>query len=129
MCTNLAHHLSQKQKAALSKSPSACMPLGEGSSDCTKQQDIRGMDAGSLPEIPSENKSGWNLGAEGHAPPQTQPTTIGQRQQQILFFLPRKYEDALSSSADKYKHVSTEQRVSFGLIFFLFAELTILPFH
>lgn len=47
----------------------------------------------------------------------------------MLFFLPSKYKDALSSWADKYKHVCTEQRVSFVFIFFVFAELTILWSH
>lgn len=47
----------------------------------------------------------------------------------MLFFLPSKRKDGLSRSADKYKHVCTEKRVTFALIFFVFPELTILWFH
>lgn len=132
MCTTSAHHLPQKQQTAPSNSL-VCMPLREGSSDCTRQQDIWAIKTDSLPEISSGEKSGCrrmcSSGSSVKRACRLKQLGRGKCFQQMLFFLPSKYKDALPSSADKYKHICTEQRLSFVFIFFVFAELKILWFH
>lgn len=94
MCTTSAHHLPQKQQTAPSNSP-VCIPLREGSSDCTRRQDIWAIKTDSLPEIFSGENSGCrrmcSSGSGVKRACRLKQLGRGKCFQQMLFFLPNKY--------------------------------------
>jgi len=68
------------------------MPVSEGSSDCTRQQDIWGMKTDPFPDASSEEKSGCRRTRSGlkcEASMQTQTIRKREMLPTMLFFLPK----------------------------------------